>query len=181
MKIKFLKTSGSIIAVLIILGIVACYIDSGRVTTGHEPKLCIKVISKDGGKVTYFGLGYKVVRYVGVSPNEPYENNIGVKMGTWFMRYELPERSKVVIENGDKKIEIDDFNEADIIQNILENSKFNRPICDGIVSHEILVNDEKYLLKESCLEIQKGDKQAKISEDDIQTLLSIINKYGKEK
>lgn len=36
-------------------------------------------------------MGYKVIRYVGVSPNELYENNIGVKMGSWFMKYELPE------------------------------------------------------------------------------------------
>ena len=59
-------------------------------TTGHEPKCCIKIVSYDGSKVTYWGLGYKVIRYVGVSPNEPYENNIGVKMGSWFMKYELP-------------------------------------------------------------------------------------------
>ena len=42
--------------------------------------------------MTYWGLGYKVIRYVGVSPNEPYENNIGVKMGSWFMRYELEQK-----------------------------------------------------------------------------------------
>ena len=83
---------GIVLIVLIVMGIITNYIDSGRVTTGHEPKYCIKIINNDGSKVTYWGLGYKVIRYVGVSPNEPYENNIGVKMGSWFMRYELEQK-----------------------------------------------------------------------------------------
>ena len=36
-------------------------------------------------------MGYKVVRYPAVSPNEPYKNNRGVKYGSWFMKYELEE------------------------------------------------------------------------------------------
>ena len=77
--------------IIIVLAVITNYVDTGRVTTGHEPKCCIKIVSNDGSKVTYWGLGYKVIRYVGVSPNELYENNIGVKMGSWFMKYELPE------------------------------------------------------------------------------------------
>ena len=77
--------------IIIVLAFITNYVDTGRVITGHEPKCCIKIVSYDGSKVTYWGLGYKVIRYVGLSPNEPYENNIGVKMGSWFMKYELPE------------------------------------------------------------------------------------------
>jgi len=29
-----------------------------------------------------------------VSPKEPYQSNIGVKMGSWFMTYELPAENK---------------------------------------------------------------------------------------
>lgn len=90
MKKKICIGVGITLIILIIVGIITNYADTGRVTTGHEPKYCIKIISDDGGKVTYWGLGYKVIRYVGVSPNEPYESNIGVKMGSWFMKYELP-------------------------------------------------------------------------------------------
>ena len=89
---KICISIGIVLIVLIVMGIITNYIDSGRVTTGHEPKYCIKIINNDGSKVTYWGLGYKVIRYVGVSPNEPYENNIGVKMGSWFMRYELEQK-----------------------------------------------------------------------------------------
>ena len=94
MKKKICIGVGTLLMILIVAGIVTNYIDSGRVTTGHEPKCCIKIVSYDGSKVTYWGLGYKVIRYVGLSPNEPYENNIGVKMGSWFMKYELPEYSR---------------------------------------------------------------------------------------
>ena len=78
MKKKIGIGIGIFLILLIIGGIITNYADSGRVSTGHEPKYCIKVVSDDGSKVTYWGLGYKVIRYVGVSPNEPYENNIEI-------------------------------------------------------------------------------------------------------
>ena len=104
---KICISVGIVLIGLIAMGIITNYIDSGRVTTGHEPKYCIKVVSYDGSKVTYWGLGYKVIRYVGVSPNEPYENNIGTKMGSWFMKYELPESDTVEIEYEGKTIYYD--------------------------------------------------------------------------
>ena len=95
--------------ILIVAGIITNYADSGRVTTGHEPKYCIKIVSNDGSKVTYWGLGYKVIRYVGVSPNEPYESNIGVKMGNWSMKDELPIDSQNNKEQKDNISNIEDF------------------------------------------------------------------------
>ncbi len=65
-KINILLISILVIILIIILGIITNYVDSGRVETGHEPKCCIKIVSKDGSKVTYWGLGYKVIRYVGI-------------------------------------------------------------------------------------------------------------------
>ena len=73
MKKKICIVAGITLIILIVAGIITNYADSGRVTTGHEPKYCIKIVSNDGSKVTYWGLGYKVIRYVGVSTNEPYE------------------------------------------------------------------------------------------------------------
>lgn len=109
MKKKIFIAIGIFLIAIIILGIITNYLDSGRVATGHEPKYCIKIVSSNGSKVTYWGLGYKVIRYVGVSPNEPYESNIGVKMGSWFMKYELPidseynKEENIIIKN------LDDF------------------------------------------------------------------------
>lgn len=176
MKKKIGISIGILVIVLIVAGIITNYSDSARVTTGHEPKCCIKVVSNDGSKVTYWGLGYKVVRYVGVSPNEPYESNIGVKMGNWFMKYDLPKEKNIIIEYEDKTIKITNHNHINKISNILENSKYNAPICDGINTHKISINNEIYYLKESCKEIQKGDKQSAITQEDLNTILEIIDK-----
>lgn len=106
-----------ILFVVIFIGCITNYIDGGRVSTGHEPKFCIKIISEDGRKVTYWGLGYKVIRYVGVSPNEPYEINIGVKMGNWFIKYELPIDSKYNKEEKKDINNLDDFYKTKLTQN----------------------------------------------------------------
>ena len=174
MKKKIGISIGILVIVLIVAGIITNYSDSARVTTGHEPKCCIKVVSNDGSKVTYWGLGYKVVRYVGVSPNEPYESNIGVKMGSWFMKYELPKADIIEIEYEGQIITITDIKDIGIIENILLNSKYNGEICNGINTHKIILNKDIYYIKESCKEIQKGDKQATISTEDLETINNII-------
>lgn len=174
MKKKICIMIGVILGVIIIAGIITNYVDSGRVGTGHEPKYCIKIVSNDGSKVTYWGLGYKVVRYVGVSPNEPYESNIGVKMGNWFMKYELPKADIIEIEYEGQIITITDIKDIGIIENILLNSKYNGEICNGINTHKIILNKDIYYIKESCKEIQKGDKQATISTEDLETINNII-------
>lgn len=175
MKKKIGISIGILVIVLIVAGIITNYSDSARVTTGHEPKCCIKIVSNDGSKVTYWGLGYKVVRYVGVSPNEPYESNIGVKMGNWFMKYELPKADIIEIEYEGQTITITDIKDIGIIENILLNSKYNGEICNGINTHKIILNKDIYYIKESCKEIQKGDKQATISTEDLETINNIIS------
>ncbi len=175
MKKKICISVGIVLIILVVIGIITNYADSGRVTTGHEPKYCIKIVSNDGSKVTYWGLGYKVIRYVGVSPNEPFENNIGAKMGSWFMKYDLPNERIITIEYGGKTIEISNYDDINKIYNILVNSKYNSEICDGINTHKITMDNEVYYLKESCGEIQKGDKQAKISQEDLDAILKIID------
>lgn len=175
MKKKICISIGIVLIILIIVGIITNYVDSGRVTTGHEPKYCIKVISNDGSKVTYWGLGDKVIRYVGVSSNEPYESNIGVKMGSWFMKYELPKSNTIEIEYQGQNIIINNTKDIGIIENILLNSKYNNEICNGINTHKITLNNDVYYIKESCKEIQKGNKQAIISSEDLEIINSIIS------
>ena len=117
MKKKICIGVGILLMILIVAGIITNYIDSGRVTTGHETKYCIKIVNNDGSKVTYWGLGYKVIRYVGVSPNEPYESNIGVKMGNWFMKYELPIDSEFNKENNSSISNLNDFYNTELTKN----------------------------------------------------------------
>jgi len=169
--------------ILAVLSFIANYIDKGRVSTGHEPKLTIKIVSEDGNKVTYWGLGYKVVRYPSVSPDEPYKNNRGVKMGSWFMKYELSEYENIKVEllMDGKTIEVDKKRDVEFIVSLLRDSKYINELCDGINTHKIIIDDEVYYLKESCKEIQKGKKQAKISDEDLNSLLKIINDYDNVK
>ena len=44
---KICISIGIVLIVLIAMGIITNYIDSGRVTTGHEPKYCIKIAGTD--------------------------------------------------------------------------------------------------------------------------------------
>lgn len=68
--------------------------------------------------------------------------------------------------------------EADVkaISDILTGYAYDRPLCKGIVTHTITYKDETYYLLESCGELKKGDKQAKLSEKDLTTILKVIEK-----
>ena len=185
---KILSVIIIIVFVVLLFAVITNYADSARVTTGNEPRFCIKTISADGSKITYIGLGYKVVRYVGVSPNEPFKSNVGVKMGSWFMNYEKPEVKAIKIanvfpgleEDNGEYFDITDINDVSIIQNILENSKYNRGLCRGINNYSIIMDNETYYLKKDCKELQKGDKQAELTEEDLSAMLEIIEKYEGE-
>lgn len=175
MKKKIGISIGIFLMILMIGGIITNYVDSGRVSTGHEPKYCIKIVSNNGSKVTYWGLGYKVIRYVGVSPNEPYENNIGAKMGSWFMDYELSKPNTIEIEYEGQVITITNIKDVEIIENILLNSKYDGEICDGINTYTIVLNNEVYYIEESCKKIQKNNKQATISAEDLDIIKRIVD------
>ena len=180
MKMKKIIIIGIISAILVGAGLVTSYIDSARVRNSIEPKFTIKIVSDDGNKITYWGLGYKVIRYPSVSPNEPYKNNLGVKYGNWFMKYELSNYESIDIElykEGDT-IQVTKTRDIEFIIKLLEDSKYINGHCNGINTHEIKIGDEVYYLKEGCSEIQKGKKQATISKEDLNRLLEIIDNYN---
>ena len=176
MKKKGIIITIIVLLVLIIAALVTKYIDTANVSTGHEPECCIKIVSADGNKVTYWGLGYKVVRYVGVSPDEPYESNIGVKMGSWFMKYENP--TNVVLDvksfGENKTFKVSDKADVDFIANLLKNSKYINEPCDGIADYAITYDNDTYNILISCSEINKGGKQATISDEDMKELERIL-------
>ena len=58
-----------------------------------------------------------------------------------------------------------------------KNSKYNRELCDGINTHKITIGKDIYYIKDSCKEIQKGKKQAKISEVELNRFLKMIEDY----
>ena len=62
MKKKIGIGIGISLCLLIALGIITYCMDKYRVTIGCEPKYCIKIVNQGGNQVTYWGLGYKVIR-----------------------------------------------------------------------------------------------------------------------
>lgn len=170
---------GIIIAILIAFGLVTSYIDSARVRNGVEPKYTIKIVTNGGNKITYWGIGYKVVRYPSVSPNEPYKNNLGVKYGSWFMTYKLSNYGRIDVEllMEAETIQVTRTRDIEFIVNLLKDSKYINELCYGINTHKIIIEDVVYYIKESCMEIQKGKKQSKISEEDLNKFLKILDNY----
>lgn len=181
MKNKKVLIIGIIIfIVLAILSFVANYVDKGRVSTGHEPKYTIKIITDGGNKVTYWGLGYKVVRYPSVSPKENFKSSLGVKFGSWFMKYELSNYESIDVEllTEGKTIAVSRTRDIETIISLVRDSKYINELCNGIRTHKITVDNEVYYLLEGCSEIQKGKKQAKISKEDLESFLKIIDYYN---
>ena len=88
---------------------------------------------------------------------------------------------KVELLMDGKTIEVDKKRDVEFIVSLLRDSKYINELCDGINTHKIIIDDEVYYLKESCKEIQKGKKQAKISDEDLNSLLKIINDYDNVK
>ena len=176
MKKKGLMITICVLVVLIIASFITKYIDTANVSTGHEPECCIKIVSQDGGRVTYWGLGYKVVRYVGVSPKEPYEDNIGVKMGSWFMKYEDPTNEILDVKSfgTNNTFQISEKADVDFITNLLKHSKYLDEPCDGIIDYSITYDDCTYNVLIGCGEIRKGNIQAKISDKDMDELERIL-------
>ena len=170
-----------LLVILAVLGVLAKYADMGRVATSNEPKYCIKIVSDGGNKVTYWGLGYKVIRYPAISPNEPYKNYLGAKMGSWFMNYELTgydELEVELLEEG-KTIKITKTRDIEWIASLLKDSKYNKELCLGISTHKIKLGEDTYYVLEGCKEILKGKVQASLTDDDFEKLMDIITGYYK--
>ena len=80
------------------------------------------------------------------------------------------------VEYDGKTIKISGGNDIDQFYNIVVNSKYDSGLCDGIITHKIIIDDEIYYLKEQCQAIEKGGKQTNLSEDDLETLLKIMER-----
>ncbi len=177
MKKKFIIVA--FIIILVVAGLVTSYIDSARVRNGVEPKYTLRIISEGGNKITYWGLGYKVIRYPAVSPKESFKSSLGVKYGSWFMNYKLSNYESIYIElfMEGKAVQVSRTRDIEFIIGLLEDSKYINEVCDGINSHKIVLDNETYYIKDGCSEIQKGRKQAKISKEDLNKFLKIIDDY----
>jgi hypothetical protein len=79
----------AVIAGVVALGVVFGLVDYGRVKNGEMPIFMIRVTDTRRAKLNYIGLGYRMQRYVGVSPKEPLNSSIYVKFGSWFYVWDV--------------------------------------------------------------------------------------------
>ena len=77
-----------IIILVIWLSLIAT--DFTRAHADKPPIFALPLLRyKDGGSTEYFGLGYKVIKYVKLSAESGPELE-GVEFGSWFMQFSPP-------------------------------------------------------------------------------------------
>lgn len=181
---KGIKVLLIILGVIIILGLIFFIVDYNRVQKQEKPIFCVKdAIANDGGTEEYLGLGYKVIDF------NRYNGYDEMKIGSWFMKYEdfESEYSTYTEELADTKVIVNGYNnipsitmtddDAIAIKKILNEFTYDGELCDGIYSYEIIINDEEhYMVKQDCNAIEKGDKQADITEEQLNSIEEIIEK-----
>ena len=178
---KGIKIFLIIIGFIIIFGLIFFAVDYNRVKNQEKPIFCIQHpagVIMDGGTIEYFGLGYKVIDF---NMLNGYDE---IKIGSWFMKYEDFENeynnyvsnTQVIVNNYNNMPSITITGEdALIIKQVLNNFKYDKELCNGIYSYEIVIDDEEhYMVKRDCNAIEKGDKQTEISEEELKNIENII-------
>ena len=82
----------------------------------------------------------------------------------------------IIIESNNKIIQIIDYSDIIKIKSILKSLKYDLGICKGERSYKVICDNEIYYIKEGCKEIENNGKQSKISQNDLNILIKIINK-----
>lgn len=175
---KILKFILGLICILIILGVIFFFVDKGRVDDKRAPMFATKMISKDEKKVTYLGLGYKVVAYPENSVYENFADHKAVKIGSWFMNFKIKEDGK--IENKEENVEIN--SPEDFYNYVKEKGNELKEAKDNFSKEEaeeqgyyVITNEGENLNKEKL-----DDFLNKVKEDKTAFLrIAVENKEGK--
>ena len=181
---KGIKILLIILGVIIILGLIFFTVDYNRVQKQEKPIFCINYSTlRDGGTKAYIGLGYKVIDF---NMLNGYDE---IKIGSWFMKSEdfEDEYSTYTEKLADTKVIVNGYNnipnitiiedDAIAIKQILYGFTYDGELCNGSYSYEIIINDEEhYMVKQDCEAIEKGDKQADITEGQLNYIEEIIEK-----
>ena len=87
-----MKKVVSIIIIILTISIITYIIDYNKVKNGNLPVFTFKIENKD--KINYYGLGYKVERFI-INHNSRtlYEDN-NVKIGSWFYTFDVELKPK---------------------------------------------------------------------------------------
>ncbi|MDP5277183.1 hypothetical protein [Chengkuizengella axinellae] len=82
------------INIVLVLWVLFFITDLSLSKTNHSPIFAIpKVYYEDGGSTEYYGLGYKVIKYVNFTAERGPEV-IKIDMGLWSMKFSDPLKKK---------------------------------------------------------------------------------------
>lgn len=85
-----------IIGIIVIVWFAFFITDFSFAKANKSPIFAVPVIMyKDGGSTEYYGLGYKVIRYVNLTVEKDTEV-VKTDFGTWFMKSSFPELTDVI-------------------------------------------------------------------------------------
>jgi len=86
-----MKKRKAIIGMILIIWFAFLITDFSLARSNKSPIFAIPVIRyKDGGSTEYYGLGYKVIKYVNLTVERGPEVE-KIDFGTWFMRFSHPQ------------------------------------------------------------------------------------------
>lgn len=84
------KKTKKVAKILLIVWLTFLIIDFTLAQVQKPPVFAIPIIRyKDGGSTEYFGLGYKVIKYVNLSAERGPEL-VDVDFGSWMMKFSPP-------------------------------------------------------------------------------------------
>jgi hypothetical protein len=96
---KFKRTI-IIVTIAIVLFLSFFITDYVRTVNNQSPVFSIPILRlKDGGSIEYFGLGYKVIKYVFIQEDGTKEETY--KIGTWLMRFNNPLKAHQNVSEND--------------------------------------------------------------------------------
>ncbi len=76
-----------VLVLLIFIGTIFGLVDYNRVKRNLKPLFMLSFDDKD--PYNYYGLGYQMQRFTGVSPNQPLSSDAHIKFGPWFFLKEI--------------------------------------------------------------------------------------------
>ena len=86
-----MKKAKAIGCVILVIWLLFSVIDFSLARVNRTPMFAIPVIAyKDGGSIEYYGLGYKVIKYVKLTAERGPEL-VKISFGTWFMKFSRPQ------------------------------------------------------------------------------------------
>ncbi len=81
-----------IIGIILVIWLAFFITDFSLAKVNKSPIFAIPIVMyKDGGSTEYYGLGYKVIKYVDLTVERGTEV-IKIDFGTWLMRFSPPEQ-----------------------------------------------------------------------------------------